>query len=49
VRGLLSNDLARDIGERHDLAAAEPAKTRELRENLAAWRARLDAPMPRAK
>jgi arylsulfatase A-like enzyme len=42
-------DLARDLGERHDLSAAEPAKARELREDLAAWRKRLDAKMPRAK
>jgi arylsulfatase A len=31
-------DLARDPGERHNLAAAEPARARQLRARLAAWR-----------
>jgi arylsulfatase A-like enzyme len=39
-------DLERDIGERNNLAPAEPATVRELMALLAGWRARLKAPMP---
>jgi arylsulfatase A-like enzyme len=42
-------DLARDIGERNDLASTESAKARELKADLAAWRARLKAKMPKGK
>jgi arylsulfatase A-like enzyme len=36
-------DLAADPGETHDLAAREPARTRELRARLAAWRSTVGA------
>jgi arylsulfatase A-like enzyme len=39
-------DLERDIGERNNVAPAEPATVRELTAALAAWRTRLKAPMP---
>jgi arylsulfatase A-like enzyme len=35
-----------DIGEQHDLAATEPARTRELRDRLHAWRTETGAQMP---
>jgi len=40
-------NLANDIGERHNLADAEPAKAAELRARLAAWRESVGAVMPR--
>jgi arylsulfatase A-like enzyme len=40
-------NLAKDIGETHDLSAAMPEKTRELRKMLHAWREKVDAQPPR--
>jgi arylsulfatase A-like enzyme len=40
-------NLAQDVGETKDLAAAEPARVEELRGKLHAWRARVGAWMPR--
>jgi len=42
-------NLQNDIGERHDLSAAMPGKTRELYDQLEAWRQRVKAPMPKIK
>jgi arylsulfatase A-like enzyme len=42
-------NLKRDIGEKDNLAAKMPEKTKELRNKLAAWRASLDAAMPQMK
>ncbi len=42
-------DLAGDLGETKDLAPSMPEKAKELREKLAAWRASVNAPMPRAR
>jgi arylsulfatase A-like enzyme len=39
-------NLAEDIGERRDLSASRPEKTRELQAKLAAWRAAVGAPIP---
>jgi arylsulfatase A-like enzyme len=39
-------NLREDIGEAHDLAAAQPDKARELRERLHAWRTEVGAQMP---
>ena len=39
-------DLAKDIGEKTDLAAKMPAKAAELRKKLAAWRESAGAKMP---
>lgn len=39
-------NLKEDIGERQDLAKANPAKAEELRAKLASWREQLHAPMP---
>jgi arylsulfatase A-like enzyme len=39
-------NLADDIGEEHDLAAAQPVKSAELRERLHAWRQDVGAQMP---
>ena len=39
-------DLAADIGEGRDLAPALPGRVRMLRDNLAAWRKSVGAPMP---
>ena len=39
-------DLARDIGEARNLAAAMPREARRLRERLAAWRHSVNAWMP---
>jgi arylsulfatase A-like enzyme len=39
-------DLARDIGEQHDLAGQLPEKARELQERLRAWRQEVGAQMP---
>jgi len=39
-------NLRDDLGETKNLAAAEPARAKELHENLVAWRTRLHAPMP---
>ena len=36
-------DVASDPGERHDLAAQEPARVAELHRRLVAWRERVDA------
>ncbi len=40
-------DLASDPFEQHDIASAQPARVRELRDKLVAWRAQVGAPMPR--
>jgi len=40
-------DLARDIGEEHDLASEMPEKAAEMRKELHAWRVSVDARMPR--
>lgn len=39
-------NLADDIGERKDLATAQPAKARELQAKLAQWRTLTNAPVP---
>jgi arylsulfatase A-like enzyme len=39
-------DVARDIGEQHDMAALMPDKARQLRQRLHAWRAEVGAQMP---
>jgi len=39
-------DLESDPGESTDVAGKFPAETRRLRESLAAWRQRVDAPLP---
>jgi arylsulfatase A-like enzyme len=39
-------DLARDPGERHDLAAAEPERARALERDLLAWIEASGAPLP---
>ena len=39
-------NLAEDIGEQHNLAEANPAKTQELHAMLKAWREEVDAKMP---
>jgi len=39
-------DLARDAGERNDLASSMPAKAAELHRKLQAWRASVQANMP---
>jgi arylsulfatase A-like enzyme len=39
-------DLKADLSEKHNLAAAQPAKAKELRQMLADWRVAVDADMP---
>ena len=39
-------NLRADIGEKNDLAAAQPKKTAELRDRLHAWRQEVGAQMP---
>jgi len=39
-------DLESDVGERHDLTAANPEKARELQAKLVAWRKEVGAAMP---
>jgi arylsulfatase A len=39
-------DLGTDIGERHDLAASNPKKVKELRNRLHKWRNQVGAQMP---
>jgi len=39
-------NLKDDLGEKHDLAAAQPDKLKELHEKLLAWRKQIGAPMP---
>ena len=39
-------NLARDIGEKNDLAAKMPEKARQLQQQLAEWRGRVGARMP---
>jgi arylsulfatase A-like enzyme len=39
-------NLRNDLGEKQNLAAAQPAKTNELRDRLLAWRREINAPMP---
>jgi arylsulfatase A-like enzyme len=39
-------DLSKDRGERHNLAAAQPEKTAELKRVLDNWRQRIGAPVP---
>ena len=40
-------NLASDVGERHDLAGAQPEKAAALHARLKAWIERVEAPMPR--
>ena len=40
-------NLKDDIGEKNDLAAAQPEKMKELHEKMLAWRQAVNAPMPR--
>lgn len=40
-------NLKQDLSEKHDLAAAQPGRARELHEKLLAWRKQVSAPMPR--
>jgi len=42
-------NLKEDIGEKNNLAAKLPEKTRELHDKLVAWRKAIDAPMPKLK
>jgi arylsulfatase A-like enzyme len=42
-------NLTDDLGEKNDLAAAQPERAKALHEKLLAWRKEVDAPMPRAK
>src|SRR5439155_6186 len=42
-------NLRDDLGEKNDLAAAKPEKAKELRDQLAAWRAAVNAPMPKKR
>lgn len=39
-------DLRRDLGERHDLAPADPARTKALQAKLHAWLRSVGAPLP---
>lgn len=39
-------NVREDIGEQHDLAAAQPERVEELRSRLHAWRKQVDAQMP---
>jgi arylsulfatase A-like enzyme len=39
-------NLADDVGEKTDLAAKMPDRVKDLRDDLAAWRKKLNAPMP---
>jgi arylsulfatase A-like enzyme len=39
-------DLAKDIGERHDLALTKPEKRDELLDRMLAWMKAVEAPMP---
>jgi arylsulfatase A-like enzyme len=39
-------NVAKDIGERHDLAAKMPARVKELHEQLKTWRQQVGAKMP---
>jgi arylsulfatase A-like enzyme len=41
-------NLSDDLGEKHNLAAANPAKTQELHTQLVAWRKQIGAPLPTA-
>ena len=41
-------NLSDDIGEKNNLAAANPAKTQELHAQLVAWRKQINAPLPTA-
>jgi len=47
--GLELYNLAEDIGEQKNLARAMPGKTRDLHEQLKAWREATNAPMPLIK
>jgi arylsulfatase A-like enzyme len=42
-------NLKDDIGEKHNLATANPGKSQELHKKLAQWRQELKAPMPHPK
>jgi arylsulfatase A-like enzyme len=42
-------NLKDDLGEKNDLAAAQPEKVKELHEKMLAWRKEINAPMPRPK
>jgi arylsulfatase A-like enzyme len=39
-------NLAKDLGEKNDLAGKMPGRVKELHENLRRWRKELNAPMP---
>jgi arylsulfatase A-like enzyme len=39
-------NLKDDLGQKHDLAAAQPEKVKELHQKLVAWRQAIKAPMP---
>jgi arylsulfatase A-like enzyme len=41
-------NLSDDVGEKKNLAAAEPAKAKELHAQLVAWRKQIGAPLPTA-
>ena len=47
--GLELFDLRNDIGETHNLASENSAKTRELHQALTDWRRDLAAPVPRQR
>ena len=42
-------NVSADMGEEHDLSAAQPGKVKELHARLVAWRKQTNAPMPRMK
>jgi arylsulfatase len=42
-------DLSEDIGETRNLAMEMPARTRQLHEKLVAWRAQVEAPVPKRR
>ena len=42
-------NLRDDLGQKVDLAQKEPEKTKQLHEQLVAWRTSIDAPMPRKR
>ncbi len=42
-------NVADDLGQQKNLAAALPEKTKQMQEKLAAWRTEIGAPMPKRK